>query len=86
MFPIPNLEEQVDRLEVSRVFSSLDLKNGYFHVPINKKSQKYTSFVTPNGQYEFNRVPFGLSTSLLPIHQYYLPGINSERHNADLYG
>lgn len=62
-FPIPNLEEQLDQLCNGRVFSKLDLKNGYFHVPINEKSKKYTSFVTHTGQYEFNRVPFGLSTS-----------------------
>lgn len=62
-FPIPNLEEQLDLLQNGRVFSKLDLKNGYFHVPINENRRKYTGFVTPSGHYEFNRVPFGLCTS-----------------------
>lgn len=62
-YPIPNLEEQLDQLQTGRVFSKLDLKNGYFHVPVNEKSRKYTSFVTPTGQYEFNKAPFGLCTS-----------------------
>lgn len=62
-FPIPHLEEQLDLLQCGRVFSKLDLKNGYFHVPVSERSRKYTAFVTHSGQYEFNRVPFGLSTS-----------------------
>lgn len=62
-FPIPNLDEQVDQLSLGRVFSKLNLKNGYFHVLVNERSRKYTSFVTHTDQYEFNCVPFGLSTS-----------------------
>ena len=47
-------------LQGAKVFSTLDLKNGFFHVPIEKNSMKYTAFVIPNGHYEFMRVPFGL--------------------------
>jgi len=45
------------------VFTKLDLKNGYFHVFVNKESVKYTSFTTPLGQFEFLRMPIGLKTS-----------------------
>ncbi|GFX62514.1 retrovirus-related Pol polyprotein from transposon 297 [Trichonephila clavipes] len=38
------------------------LKNGFFHVAVNERSRKFTSFVTHNGQYQFRRMPFGLST------------------------
>lgn len=62
-FPVPNLEDQLDQLENGRVFTTLDLENGYFHVPIKPGSRKYTSFVTHQGQYEFKRVPFGLCNS-----------------------
>ncbi|GFW08257.1 retrovirus-related Pol polyprotein from transposon 17.6 [Trichonephila clavipes] len=62
-FPLPLIEEVLDKLENSKVYTSLDLKNGFFHVPMNRNSTKYTSFVTHEGQYEFLRVPFGLSNS-----------------------
>ncbi|GFU40919.1 retrovirus-related Pol polyprotein from transposon 17.6 [Trichonephila clavipes] len=62
-FPLPLIEEVLDKLENSKVYTSLDLKNGYFHVPMDPNSTKYTSFVTHEGQYEFLRVPFGLSNS-----------------------
>ncbi|GFU42688.1 retrovirus-related Pol polyprotein from transposon 297 [Trichonephila clavipes] len=40
-----------------------DLRNGFFHVDVDEDCRKYTSFIVPDGQFEFNKVPFGLSTS-----------------------
>lgn len=62
-FPLPLIEDQIDRLKHARLFTSLDLKNGFLHVKVNKSSQKYTSFVTPYGQFEFTHMPFGLCTA-----------------------
>lgn len=53
----------MDRLAKAKVFCTLDLKDGFFHVPIDEPSIHYTSFVTPDGQFEFLMVPFGLSNS-----------------------
>lgn len=55
--------DQIDLLQTGKIFTTLDLKNGYFHVPVKESSKKYTAFVTHTGQYEFNKVPFGLSCS-----------------------
>ncbi|GFY54624.1 retrovirus-related Pol polyprotein from transposon 17.6 [Trichonephila inaurata madagascariensis] len=41
----------------------LDLRNGFFHVDVDEDCRKYTSFIVPDRQFEFNKVPFGLSTS-----------------------
>lgn len=62
-FPLPLIEDQLDRLQNAKVFSTIDLKNGFFHVDVDETSRKYTSFVTHNGQYQFKKVPFGLSNS-----------------------
>lgn len=62
-FPLPLIEDQLDCLQNAKVFSTLDLENGFFHVPVSESSRKYTSFVTHSGQYQFKRVPFGLSNS-----------------------
>lgn len=61
-FPMPNIDEQLDRLHGAKNFSTLNLKNGFFHVPVEENSIKYTSFVTKEGQYEFTKAPFGLTT------------------------
>lgn len=62
-FPFPLIEDQLDKLANSRIYSTLDLKDSYFHVTIDERDRKYTSFVTTNGKYEFIKAPFGLCTS-----------------------
>lgn len=39
------------------------MKNGFFHVPVEKESRKFTSFIVPDGQYEYLFAPFGLCNS-----------------------
>lgn len=62
-YPLPLIEDQLDRLQNAKVFSTLDLKNGFFHVRMDEASIKYTSFIVPDGQYEFLKVPFELCIS-----------------------
>ncbi|GFW04283.1 retrovirus-related Pol polyprotein from transposon 297 [Trichonephila clavipes] len=61
-YPLPLIEDILDKLQDTRVFSTIDLRNGFFHVPVYKQSRPYTSFVTQNGQFQFLKMPFGLST------------------------
>lgn len=61
-YSLPLMEDQLDLLQGVDVFTTIDLKNGFFHVALNENS-KYTSFITPDGQYEFLKVPFGLCNS-----------------------
>lgn len=62
-YPLPLIEDLLDKLEHSKIFTTLDLKNGFFHVDVEENSTKFTSFVTHHGQWEFLKVPFGLSNS-----------------------
>lgn len=41
-YPLPLIEELLDKLRDVRVFSTIDLKNGYFHVAVETESKKYT--------------------------------------------
>lgn len=59
-YPLPFIEHQLEALGGKRYFTKFDLKGGFRHVDVNKDSIKYTSFVTPLGQYEFVEMPFGL--------------------------
>ena len=69
--PLPLIEDVIDRLVGIEVFAMLDLKDGFFHVPVEESSRKHTSFVTPSGQWEFCKVPFGLCNSQ-PVFQRYI--------------
>lgn len=42
------------------MFSSLDLASGYHQIPVAEESRHLTGFVTPDGHYEYTRMPFGL--------------------------
>ncbi|GFS87277.1 retrovirus-related Pol polyprotein from transposon 412 [Trichonephila clavipes] len=61
-YPVSLIDDILDCLQNAKIFTTLDLKNGFFHVVVNERSRKFTSFVTHNGQYQFRRMPFGLST------------------------
>ncbi|XP_064292537.1 uncharacterized protein LOC135309870, partial [Plodia interpunctella] len=59
-YPLPLIDDQLDRLAGNKLFISLDLASGYYQIPIEKGSQDKTAFVTPDGLYQFTRMPFGL--------------------------
>lgn len=62
-YPIPLIEDCIDYLGEKRYFTTLDLKDGFFHVSVTPESTKYTSFVVPQGQFEYLRMPFGLKNA-----------------------
>lgn len=59
--PIPRVQDALDSLGGSQWFSLLDQSKAYHQGFVKEESRKYTSFVTPWGQYEWNRIPFGLT-------------------------
>ena len=63
LHPLPNIDQLYAQLRGAKVFTTLDLRNGYYHTELGKDSHAKTPFVTPFGKYEFNMVPFGLAQS-----------------------
>jgi len=62
-YPLPNIEEILDQLGNARYFSAFDLASGFYQIPMNSKDRHKTAFSTPNGHYEFLRMPQGLKNS-----------------------
>lgn len=62
-YPLPIIEDQVEKLSGKKFFTSLDLSQGFYQIPMSKESVPKTGFVTPEGHYEFLRMPFGLANS-----------------------
>lgn len=62
-YPLPLIDDLLDRLAGHYLFISLDLASGYYQIPIVEHSQDKTAFVTPDGQYQFKRMPFGLANA-----------------------
>ncbi|XP_028165519.1 uncharacterized protein LOC114356506 [Ostrinia furnacalis] len=62
-YPLPRIEDLLDRLSGQSMFTTLDLASGYHQIPIAEESIEKTAFVTPDGQYEYTRMPFGLANA-----------------------
>ncbi|CAF4537482.1 unnamed protein product, partial [Didymodactylos carnosus] len=59
-FPQPTTEELLSRIGGSKYFTKLDLKSGYFQIPIQEKDKEKTAFITQDGLWEFNVLPQGV--------------------------
>ena len=63
-FPLPKIQEIQSCLNKCKYFSSLDLCSGYYHISLTEEAMKKTAFVTADGKYQWNVVPFGLATTV----------------------
>jgi hypothetical protein len=62
-YPMPLIDDQIDALSGNNYFTTLDLASGYYQIPIKEQDKPKTAFVTPEGHFEFNRMPFGLANA-----------------------
>ena len=55
------IDEMNTKLKGAKVFSTIDLRSGYYHIALGKGSRAKTAFVMPFGKYKFLKVPFALA-------------------------
>jgi len=60
-YPFPIIEDCLSRLINKSVFTLLDLKDGFHQIKMHDDSTEYFLFATPDGQFEYTRLPFGYS-------------------------
>ncbi|GKA49653.1 reverse transcriptase domain-containing protein [Tanacetum coccineum] len=59
-FPLPFMDQMLERLTGNKYFCFLDGFSGYFQIPIDSNNQEKTTFMCPFGTYAYRRIPFGL--------------------------
>ena len=59
-YPMPRIDDLIDRVGSSTFISTMDLTRGYWQVPVAKEDRPKTAFATPYGLFQFNVMPFGL--------------------------
>ena len=61
--PMTNVTDLFSSLSEDNYFTKIDLSKGYWHLPVAKQDISKTAFITPDGTFEFLRMPFGMVNS-----------------------
>uniref|UniRef100_A0A8C5Q151 ribonuclease H n=1 Tax=Leptobrachium leishanense TaxID=445787 RepID=A0A8C5Q151_9ANUR len=62
-YPMPRVDELIDRLGTARYLTTLDLTKGYWQIPLTEGAKEKTAFVTPEGSFQYKKMPFGLQNA-----------------------
>ena len=62
-FPLPRIDDTLDAVSQGLVFSTVDLKSGYWQLGLEKSSADRGAFVSHRGQWQFKVMPFGLTNA-----------------------
>ena len=62
-WPLPRIDQMIDRLASANFIGSTDVKSAYDTVPLTERSKDLTTFVLPWGKYRWTRMPQGFKNA-----------------------
>ena len=62
-FPIPRIDDCVDKIGNAKYVSKFDLLKGFWQIPLSERAKEISAFVTPRGLYQYKVMPFGMGNS-----------------------
>ena len=63
-YPLPRIDDMINKLSPYKVFSTYDLKSAYHQIPLKESERKYTAFEGLGDLYEFRVLPFGVTNGV----------------------
>jgi len=84
-YPLPYIEDLLDKLQGARVFTKLDLANGYHQVRVHSDDCHKTAFIAPDRFYEYKVIPFGLANAPAAFMRMMHKILHPHRRNAIVY-
>ena len=61
LYPLPKINEMFSKLGGATIFSTIDLRSGYYHIGLTRESRAKSAYVVPMGKWQFKHTLFGLS-------------------------
>ena len=62
-FPIPRMDDCIDKVGNAKFVTKFDLLKGFWQVPLTERAKEISAFVTPDGLYQYKVMPFGMKNS-----------------------
>ncbi len=62
-FPLARIDDCIDSVGDAKFITKLDLLKGYWQIPLSDKAKRVLAIITPQGLWQFKRLPFGLKTA-----------------------
>ena len=62
-YPIPRIEDCIDKIGQTKYVSKFDLLKGFWQVPLTERAKRVSAFATPDGLYQYRVMPFGMRNS-----------------------
>ena len=69
IWSMPKVEDMFSQLNGAKYISTMDLRVGYHHIPLDEEPIPKTTFTSPFGKYEYVKVPFGLAQAPAYFHE-----------------
>ena len=83
-YPLRRSEDLFAALAGGKIFSKLDFKHAYLQIPLDEASKKYTTINTPKGLFQYECLPFGVS-SAPSLFQRTIENLLSHLHHVCVY-
>lgn len=62
-YQFTTIDEILPQLGKAKIFSTVDVNKGFWHIELEEESSILTTFWTPFGRYKWKRLPFGISSA-----------------------
>jgi len=83
-YPLPNIEELVNKVARYKYFSVIDLSSAYYQIEITKHERSYTAFQAGSNLYQFKRMPMGV-TNAVPVFQKFMNSFIVSSNLSDIF-
>jgi len=63
-YPLPNIEDLVNKVAKDKYYNSIDLRQAYHQVPLLPEERHFTAFQAAGRLYQYKRLPFGVTNGI----------------------